>query len=84
MPALNAPLESTPVDRIKNYGSEIEAALTKHHSSEKTSLLEDISHVDRSLSEEPLSVEAREMVSYSSRDINCSFVNLKNGKNFVY
>ena len=70
MPALNAPLESSPIDRTKNYGSEIEEALTKHHATEKTSLLEDIPQIEKTLSDEPLSLETREMVRYASEDTN--------------
>lgn len=53
-----------PAEKTKDYGSQIEAALKKHQCTEKTSLLEDIPHLERTLSDEPLSVSAREMVSY--------------------
>ena len=65
VPALNAPLEPPPADRTKNYGSQIEAALTKQHCTEKTSLLEDIPQVEKTLSDEPLSVGTREMASHT-------------------
>lgn len=61
VPALNSPVDQ-PMDKTKDYGSHIQAALKKRQCTEKTSLLEDIPHIERTLSDEPLSEGDRKMV----------------------
>lgn len=54
MPALNSPVDQ-PIDKTKDYESRIQASLKKRDYKESSNLLEDTPHLERILSEEPVS-----------------------------
>ncbi|XP_054713375.1 uncharacterized protein LOC129222848 [Uloborus diversus] len=69
VPALNSPMDH-PIDKTKDYESKLHATLRRRPCSEKTSLLEDTPHIEKTLSEEPLSESDRKMV----KEVNSSLL----------
>ncbi|XP_015925896.1 ragulator complex protein LAMTOR1 isoform X2 [Parasteatoda tepidariorum] len=68
VPALNSPVDQ-PVDKAKDYESKIQAALKTKHFNEKSSLLQDTPHLERTLSEEPISDNERNLLQETNASI---------------
>ncbi|GFU42105.1 uncharacterized protein NPIL_351831 [Nephila pilipes] len=84
VPALNSSVEQS-TDKTKDYESKIKEALQKREYTEKSNLLEDTPHLERTLSGEPVAEDDVKMV----RDINSTIltalqsIQITNSENLV-
>ncbi|XP_035219652.1 uncharacterized protein LOC118192745 isoform X2 [Stegodyphus dumicola] len=84
VPALNSPVDQ-PTEKTKVYEGKVQAALKKRPCTERTSLLEDNPHLERTLSEEPLLESDKKMVKEANSLIVAALqcIQVENTENLV-
>jgi len=84
VPALNSPVDQ-PIDKTRDYESRIQAALKRKHFTERTSLLQDTPHLERILSEDPMSENEHKLLLEANSSILDALkcIEVQNSENLV-